>query len=252
MFLGPGVELLGRNITVFSSLRGWQVALQSYYTILVFGGIYEEAGLGFTVACKLCTKCYYCKLSTLSHSRTSVPFPLQFSGENAERLKMTYGKFCGQHNQSVNYFKDLYTKDKRFQAFVKVSTWNPERPLIAQSVVSLSVLAGAVVRGPWQFVCSLAEEDEQFRCKKTWNPRVHIACNPADHQIPGFISKNIAVYQRWVSFHSSSVTVDCGCMSDSSRGPGEELLMLCQLSERPCFVLKIVFLSEILKCYVTR
>ncbi|XP_036787783.2 A-kinase anchor protein 13 isoform X3 [Manis pentadactyla] len=43
----------------------------------------------------------------------------QFSGENAERLKTTYGKFCGQHNQSVNYFKDLYTKDKRFQAFVK-------------------------------------------------------------------------------------------------------------------------------------
>ncbi|XP_054550718.1 A-kinase anchor protein 13 isoform X3 [Talpa occidentalis] len=43
----------------------------------------------------------------------------QFSGENAERLKTTYGKFCGQHNQSVNYFKDLYNKDKRFQAFVK-------------------------------------------------------------------------------------------------------------------------------------
>ncbi|XP_036009418.1 A-kinase anchor protein 13 isoform X6 [Mus musculus] len=43
----------------------------------------------------------------------------QFSGESAERLKKTYGKFCGQHNQSVNYFKDLYTKDKRFQAFVK-------------------------------------------------------------------------------------------------------------------------------------
>lgn len=46
---------------------------------------------------------------------------MQFSGENAERLKKTYGKFCGQHNQSVNYFKDLYTKDKRFQAFVKVA-----------------------------------------------------------------------------------------------------------------------------------
>ncbi|XP_044789292.2 A-kinase anchor protein 13 isoform X8 [Bubalus bubalis] len=43
----------------------------------------------------------------------------QFSGGNAERLKKTYGKFCGQHNQSVNYFKDLHTKDKRFQAFVK-------------------------------------------------------------------------------------------------------------------------------------
>lgn len=48
---------------------------------------------------------------------------LQFSGENAERLKKIYGKFCGQHNQSVNYFKDLYTKDKRFQAFVKVRGW---------------------------------------------------------------------------------------------------------------------------------
>ncbi|XP_049639200.1 A-kinase anchor protein 13 [Suncus etruscus] len=43
----------------------------------------------------------------------------QFSGENAERLKKTYGKFCGQHNQSVSYFKDLNTRDKRFQAFVK-------------------------------------------------------------------------------------------------------------------------------------
>ncbi|KAF5927258.1 hypothetical protein HPG69_017735, partial [Diceros bicornis minor] len=43
----------------------------------------------------------------------------QFSGDNAERLKKTYGKFCGQHNQSVNYFKDLHAKDKRFQAFVK-------------------------------------------------------------------------------------------------------------------------------------
>ncbi|KAK2503492.1 hypothetical protein MC885_019621 [Smutsia gigantea] len=46
----------------------------------------------------------------------------RFSGGNAERLKVTYGKFCGQHNQSVNYFKDLYTKDKRFQAFKKMSS----------------------------------------------------------------------------------------------------------------------------------
>ncbi|XP_053810371.1 A-kinase anchor protein 13 isoform X2 [Vidua chalybeata] len=43
----------------------------------------------------------------------------QFSGENAERMKKTYGKFCGHHNEAVNYFKDLYSKDKRFQAFVK-------------------------------------------------------------------------------------------------------------------------------------
>lgn len=44
----------------------------------------------------------------------------QFSGENAERMKKTYGKFCGHHNEAVNNFKDLYSKDKRFQAFVKV------------------------------------------------------------------------------------------------------------------------------------
>lgn len=45
---------------------------------------------------------------------------LQFSGENAERMKKTYGKFCGHHNEAVNYFKDLLSKEKRFQAFIKV------------------------------------------------------------------------------------------------------------------------------------
>ncbi|XP_070619570.1 A-kinase anchor protein 13 isoform X2 [Erythrolamprus reginae] len=43
----------------------------------------------------------------------------RFSGENAERMKKTYGKFCGHHNEAVNYFKDLLSKDKRFQAFIK-------------------------------------------------------------------------------------------------------------------------------------
>ncbi|NXP19035.1 AKP13 protein, partial [Scytalopus superciliaris] len=43
----------------------------------------------------------------------------QFSGDSAERMKKTYGKFCGHHNEAVNFFKDLYSKDKRFQAFVK-------------------------------------------------------------------------------------------------------------------------------------
>ncbi|KAM4661670.1 A-kinase anchor protein 13 [Amazona ochrocephala] len=43
----------------------------------------------------------------------------QFSGESAERMKKTYGKFCGHHNEAVNNFKDLYSKDKRFQAFIK-------------------------------------------------------------------------------------------------------------------------------------
>uniref|UniRef100_A0A8C8R8B0 A-kinase anchoring protein 13 n=1 Tax=Pelusios castaneus TaxID=367368 RepID=A0A8C8R8B0_9SAUR len=43
----------------------------------------------------------------------------QFSGENGERMKKTYGKFCGHHNEAVNYFKDLQAKEKRFQAFIK-------------------------------------------------------------------------------------------------------------------------------------
>ena len=56
----------------------------------------------------------------LSANWTSVSHVLQFSGESAERMKKTYGKFCGHHNEAVNNFKDLYSKDKRFQAFVKV------------------------------------------------------------------------------------------------------------------------------------
>ncbi|XP_048337627.1 A-kinase anchor protein 13 isoform X3 [Sphaerodactylus townsendi] len=43
----------------------------------------------------------------------------QFSGESAERMKKTYGKFCGHQNEAVNYFKDLLAKEKRFQAFIK-------------------------------------------------------------------------------------------------------------------------------------
>ncbi|XP_048724157.1 A-kinase anchor protein 13 isoform X9 [Caretta caretta] len=43
----------------------------------------------------------------------------QFSGENGERMKKTYGKFCGHHNEAVSYFKDLQSKEKRFQAFIK-------------------------------------------------------------------------------------------------------------------------------------
>ncbi|XP_029431353.1 A-kinase anchor protein 13 isoform X3 [Rhinatrema bivittatum] len=43
----------------------------------------------------------------------------QFSGENGERMKKTYGKFCGLQNEAMKCFKDLYTKEKRFQSFVK-------------------------------------------------------------------------------------------------------------------------------------
>ncbi|KAJ8247507.1 hypothetical protein GJAV_G00247190 [Gymnothorax javanicus] len=43
----------------------------------------------------------------------------QFSDSNAERMKKVYGKFCSRHNEAVNFYKDLHTKDKRFQGFIK-------------------------------------------------------------------------------------------------------------------------------------
>ncbi|XP_069622356.1 A-kinase anchor protein 13 isoform X5 [Ranitomeya imitator] len=49
----------------------------------------------------------------------------QFSGENAERMIKTYGKFCGHHKEALDYFKDLLSKDKRFQAFVKKKSSSP-------------------------------------------------------------------------------------------------------------------------------
>ncbi|XP_067235199.1 A-kinase anchor protein 13 isoform X5 [Chanodichthys erythropterus] len=43
----------------------------------------------------------------------------QFSGSSADRMKKVYGKFCSRHNEAVNFYKELHTKDKRFQAFIK-------------------------------------------------------------------------------------------------------------------------------------
>lgn len=43
----------------------------------------------------------------------------QFSGSNGESMKRVYGKFCSCHNEAVNFYKDLLTKDKRFKAFIK-------------------------------------------------------------------------------------------------------------------------------------
>uniref|UniRef100_UPI0037E78D90 A-kinase anchor protein 13 n=1 Tax=Semicossyphus pulcher TaxID=241346 RepID=UPI0037E78D90 len=43
----------------------------------------------------------------------------QFSGCNGETMKRVYGRFCSRHNEAVNFYKDLLTKDKRFKAFIK-------------------------------------------------------------------------------------------------------------------------------------
>ncbi|XP_059391815.1 A-kinase anchor protein 13 isoform X4 [Carassius carassius] len=49
----------------------------------------------------------------------------QFSGSSAERMKKVYGKFCSRHNEAVNFYKELHTKDKRFQAFIKKKMSSP-------------------------------------------------------------------------------------------------------------------------------
>ncbi|XP_058256548.1 A-kinase anchor protein 13 isoform X2 [Hemibagrus wyckioides] len=43
----------------------------------------------------------------------------QFSGSNGESMKKVYGKFCSRHNEAVNLYKELHTKDKRFQTFIR-------------------------------------------------------------------------------------------------------------------------------------
>nr|XP_029137538.1 A-kinase anchor protein 13 isoform X2 [Labrus bergylta] len=43
----------------------------------------------------------------------------QFSGSHGENMKRVYGRFCSRHNEAVNLYKDLLTKDKRFKAFIK-------------------------------------------------------------------------------------------------------------------------------------
>lgn len=55
-------------------------------------------------------RCSTCTLSSLS----------QFSGSNGETMKRVYERFCSRHNEAVNFYKDLMTKDKRFKAFIKV------------------------------------------------------------------------------------------------------------------------------------
>uniref|UniRef100_A0A3Q3GN43 Si:dkey-172h23.2 n=1 Tax=Labrus bergylta TaxID=56723 RepID=A0A3Q3GN43_9LABR len=46
----------------------------------------------------------------------------QFSGSHGENMKRVYGRFCSRHNEAVNLYKDLLTKDKRFKAFIKMSS----------------------------------------------------------------------------------------------------------------------------------
>ncbi|XP_064354844.1 rho guanine nucleotide exchange factor 2 isoform X2 [Dromaius novaehollandiae] len=49
----------------------------------------------------------------------------QFSGASAEQLKKAYSEFCSRHNKAVKLYKELLTRDKRFQQFIRRMTRLP-------------------------------------------------------------------------------------------------------------------------------
>ncbi|XP_069074028.1 rho guanine nucleotide exchange factor 2 isoform X2 [Pleurodeles waltl] len=46
----------------------------------------------------------------------------QFSGTNAEQMKKAYFEFCSRHHKSMKLYKELFTRDKKFQQFVRRMT----------------------------------------------------------------------------------------------------------------------------------
>ncbi|KAK9391305.1 rho guanine nucleotide exchange factor 2 [Crotalus adamanteus] len=43
----------------------------------------------------------------------------QFSGPTAEQMKKAYSEFCSHHTKAVKLYKELFTRDKRFQQFIR-------------------------------------------------------------------------------------------------------------------------------------
>uniref|UniRef100_A0A4W3JVK9 Rho guanine nucleotide exchange factor 18 n=1 Tax=Callorhinchus milii TaxID=7868 RepID=A0A4W3JVK9_CALMI len=48
----------------------------------------------------------------------------QFSDENANKMKQTYGDFCSHHNEAVSVFKELQQQNKKFQHFIRLLSVN--------------------------------------------------------------------------------------------------------------------------------
>eukprot|EP00062_Callorhinchus_milii_P019520 gi/632974167/ref/XP_007903523.1/ PREDICTED: rho guanine nucleotide exchange factor 28 [Callorhinchus milii] len=48
----------------------------------------------------------------------------QFSDENANKMKQTYGDFCSHHNEAVSVFKELQQQNKKFQHFIRQQSNN--------------------------------------------------------------------------------------------------------------------------------
>ncbi|XP_072904404.1 rho guanine nucleotide exchange factor 28 isoform X2 [Hemitrygon akajei] len=48
----------------------------------------------------------------------------QFTDENANKLKHSYGEFCSHHNEAVSLFKELQQQNKKFQNFIRQQSNN--------------------------------------------------------------------------------------------------------------------------------
>ncbi|XP_067885641.1 rho guanine nucleotide exchange factor 28 isoform X2 [Heterodontus francisci] len=48
----------------------------------------------------------------------------QFTDENANKLKQTYGDFCSHHKEAVSFFKELQQQHKKFQNFIRQQSNN--------------------------------------------------------------------------------------------------------------------------------
>ncbi|XP_067838821.1 rho guanine nucleotide exchange factor 28 isoform X1 [Heptranchias perlo] len=48
----------------------------------------------------------------------------QFTDENANKMKKTYGDFCSHHNEAVSFFKELQQQNKKFQNFIRQQSNN--------------------------------------------------------------------------------------------------------------------------------
>lgn len=46
----------------------------------------------------------------------------QFSDQNADDMRKTYAEFCSRHLKAVKLYKELLTRDKKFQSFIRVRT----------------------------------------------------------------------------------------------------------------------------------
>lgn len=79
----------------------------------------------------------------------------QFSGTNSDKMKSAYGEFCSNHMESVELYKKLMQKDKKFADFMKKCSLNkycrrlsiPECiTLVTQRLTKYPILIEAIVK----------------------------------------------------------------------------------------------------------